>query len=80
MRSQDIEDVKAELSQIVCELPEEGSLVITRNGQPCAVLMPVHEETDLEVVALSQNQSFLKPYDQAVERAASGRWTSFDDL
>ncbi len=53
MRIQNIREVKEKLSQIVRELEQEGSVIITRNGQPCAVLMPVTEDTDLEIVALS---------------------------
>jgi prevent-host-death family protein len=80
MRIQNIREVKAKLNQIVTGLAEEGSVVITKNGQPCAVLMPVTEETDLEVVALSQNRGFWKLYDKAVDRAGSEGWTSLDDL
>lgn len=80
MRIQNIREVKAKLSQIVSGLPEEGSVVITKNGQACAVLMPVTKDTDLEVVALAHNRSFWKLYDEALDRAASEGWTSLDDL
>lgn len=80
MRIQNIREVKAKLSQIVKDLPREGSVVITKNGQPCAVLMPVTEDTDLEVVALSQNRRFWKLYDKALAHGASEGWTSLDDL
>ena len=80
MRIQNIREVKAKLSQIVKDLPREGSMVITKNGQPCAVLMPVTEDTDLEVVALSQNRSFWKLYDKTLADGASKGWTSLDDL
>ena len=53
MKIQNIREVKAKLSQIVNQLSNEGWVVITKNGQPRAVLMPVTEDTDLEVVALS---------------------------
>ena len=80
MRIQNIREVKAKLSQIVSGLRDEGSVVITKNGQACAVLMPVTEDTDLEVVALSQNRGFWKLYDEALERATSEGWTPLDDL
>lgn len=80
MRIENIREVKAKLSQIVNELPEEGSVVITRNGRPCAVLMPVTADTDLEVVALSQNRAFLKLFDQSLSRAEEEGWTALDEL
>ena len=75
MRIQNIREVKAKLSQIVANLPQEGSVVITKNGRPCAVLMPVTEETDLETVALSQNRRFWEIYDEAIGRAEEEGWT-----
>ena len=80
MRIENIREVKAKLSQMVSELPQEGSVVITKNGRPCAVLMPVTEDTDLEVVALSQNRSFWKLFDGALDRAAEQGWTRLEEL
>lgn len=80
MRMQNIREVKAKLSQIVSGLSREGSVVITRNGNPCAVLMPVTEETDLEILALSQNRSFWKMYDEALAHAAEEGWTPLEAL
>ena len=80
MRIENIREVKAKLSQMVKELPEEGSVVITRNGRACAVLMPVTDDTDLEVVALSQNRSFWKLFDGALSRAEEQGWTPLEEL
>jgi prevent-host-death family protein len=80
MKIENIRQVKANLNKIVGALPEEGSVVITRNGRPCAVLMPVTEDTDLEIVAISQNKRFWQTYDRALRRAAKAGWTSLDDL
>ena len=79
MKIQNIREVKARLSQIVADLPQEGSVVITKNGQPCAVLMPVTEQTDLETIALSQNRSFWEMYDEAIRRADQEGWTPLKD-
>ena len=57
----------------------EGSVVITKNGRPCAVLMPVTEDTDLEVLALSQNKRFWVLYDRARKRAERKGWTRLQD-
>ena len=80
MKIESIRQVKARLSQIVAALPDEGSVVITKNGRPCAVLMPVTEDTDLEIVALSQNKRFWALYDRARERAERTGWTRVEDL
>ena len=65
MRIEGIRAVKAHLNRIVGRLPAEGSVVITRNGRPCAVLMPVTEDTDLEAVALATSKRFWTTYDRA---------------
>ncbi len=80
MKIQNIREVKEKLSRIVRELETEGSVIITRNGQPCAVLMPVTEDTDLEIVALSQNRRFWKLYDASLARAHEEGWTSLEEL
>jgi prevent-host-death family protein len=80
MKIESIREVRANLNKIVGALPEEGSVVITKNGRPCAVLMPVTEDTDLEIVALSQNKRFWRTYDRALRRAEKGGWASLDDV
>ena len=80
MRIESIRHVKAQLNRIVGELPDEGSVVITKNGRPCAVLMPVTEDTDLEIVALSQNKRFWTLYDRARRRGERVGWTRLRDL
>ncbi|MGD0075010.1 MAG: type II toxin-antitoxin system Phd/YefM family antitoxin [Candidatus Binataceae bacterium] len=80
MKIESIKQVKARFNRIVSELPTEGSVVITRNGQPCAVLMPITEDTDLEVVALSQNKRFWKLYDAAADKADREGWTALDEI
>lgn len=79
MRIENIRDVKTRLSQIVKDLSEQGSVIITKNGRPCAVLMPVTDETDLEALALSQNKRFWETYDQALRRADEEGWTALED-
>jgi len=48
MKIESLREVKAKVSEIVKKSPSEKSVVITKNGRPCAVLFPVTEETDLE--------------------------------
>lgn len=80
MKILNLREVKAKLSQIVSSLSSEGSVIITRNGQPCAVLMPVTEETDLEVVAISQNRQFWELLDKASARSEKEGWTALEEL
>ncbi len=68
------------LSRLIRELPKTGSVVITKNGKPCAALMPVTKDTDLEVLALSQNKRFWRMFDAAYERGEKEGWVDFDDL
>ena len=80
MKIEAIREVKAKLNELVSNLPTEGSVIITKNGRPCAVLMPITEDTDLEVVALSQNKRFWNLYDEALRRAEREGWTALEDL
>ena len=80
MKIESIRSVKANLNRLVNELPNQGSVVITKNGRPCAVLMAVTEETDLEVVALSQNKAFWRAFEAALRRGPTKGWTKLEDL
>ena len=79
MKIESTREVKANLNRIVGALPEEGSVVITKNGRPCAVLMPVAEDTDLEIVAISQNKRFWQTYNRALRRAEKEGWAPLED-
>jgi prevent-host-death family protein len=78
VKVENIKQVKARFNRIVKDLATEGSLVITRNGRPCAVLMPLTEDSDLEVIALSQNKRFWKLFDAAVAKADKQGWTELN--
>ena len=41
MKFERLRDVKGKLRRIIKKLPEDRSVVITKNGRPCAVLLPV---------------------------------------
>jgi prevent-host-death family protein len=56
VKIESLRDVKANLSKIVKKLPADRSVVITKNGRPCAVLFPVTEDTDIESMVLAQNK------------------------
>lgn len=79
MKIESIKAVKARFNRIVSDLSRDGSMVITKNGKPCAVLMPITKDTDLEIVALSQNKRFWQLYDSAIEKANKRGWTPLDE-
>jgi prevent-host-death family protein len=80
VKIENIRRVKANLNRIVNQLPSDGSVVITKDGRPCAVLMPITEDTDLEAIALAQNKRFWRLFDAAAARAEEEGWTRLDDL
>ena len=56
MKTENISEVKTRLSRYIKDLLKTGSVVITKNGRPCAALKPVTEDTDFKALALSQNK------------------------
>ena len=68
MKIESLREVKANLSKIIKELPSERSVVITKNGRPCAVLFPVKEETDLESMLLAHQKTSGKCLTEPIKR------------
>jgi len=77
MKIESIREIKTRFSRYVKDLPKTGSVLITKNGRPCAALVPVTDDTDLEALALSQNKRFWKIIDDAIER---GKKEGYVDL
>ena len=80
MKIETLREVKAKLSKILRDLPTHRSVVITRNGRPCAVLLPVNEETDLEALVLSQRRDFWDLFDRAHAEGSKKGFTKLKDL
>ncbi len=80
MKIENVRQAKAKLNRLISELPKTGSVVITKNGRPCAALMPITEDTDLEALALSQNKRFWRMFDAAYKRAEKEGWLDLEDL
>ena len=80
MKVENIREVKTRFSRYVRDLPKSGSVLITRNGRPCAVLVPITEDTDLEVLALSQNKRFWKLIDTEIEHAKKEGFSDLENL
>ena len=80
MKIENVREVKARLSRLISDLPKTGSVVITKNGKPCAALMPITEDTDLEALALSHNKRFWRIFDAAYKEAEKEGWTDLEEL
>ena len=80
MRIESLREVKAKLSKIVRDLPSDRSVVITKNGRPCAVLFPVTKETDLESLLLAQNKDFWRLFDRAHKEGEKKGFTRLEDV
>lgn len=80
MRIESLREVKAKLSKIVRDLPSDRSVVITKNGRPCAVLFPVTKETDLESLLLAQNKDFWRMFDRAHKEGVKKGFTRLDEI
>jgi prevent-host-death family protein len=80
MKIENIREVKTRFSHYIKELSKTGSVVITKNGRPCAALVPVTEDTDLEALALSQNKRFWNLIDNAIARAKQEGFVDLEDL
>ena len=80
MKVENIREVKTRFSRYVKELPRSGSLLITKNGRPCAALVPVTADTDLEALALSRSKRFWKLIDDAIARGKKEGYVDLADL
>ena len=80
MKIESLREVKAKLSKIVKDLPSDRSVVITKNGRPCAVLVPVTEDTDLESMLLAQRKDFWQLLDRAHKEGEKKVFTPLEDL
>ncbi len=80
MKIENIREVKTRFSRYIKDLSKTGSVVITKNGRPCAALVPVTEDTDLETLALSQNKRFWNLIDNAITRGKQEGFVDLEDL
>jgi prevent-host-death family protein len=80
VKIESLREVKANLSKIVKDLPAERSVVITKNGRPCAVLFPVTKDTDLESMLLAQRKDFWQLVDRAHKEGEKKGFTKLENL
>jgi prevent-host-death family protein len=80
MKIENIREVKTRFSRYIKDLSKTGAILITKNGRPCAALVPVTEDTDLEALALSQNKRFWSLIDNAIARGKKEGFIDLEDL
>jgi len=80
VRIENIREVKARFSRYLKDLSKTGSVVISKNGRPCAALVPVAEDTDLEALALSLNKRSWNLIDNAIARGRQEGFVDLEDL
>ncbi len=59
MKRAPLHEVQNKLSEMVKET-ESGPVVITKNGKPCAALVHLAEDEDMETFLLSHSPCFLE--------------------
>jgi len=80
VKFENIREVKARFSRYLKDLSKTGSVVISKNGRPCAALVPVAEDTDLEALALSLNKRSWNLIDNAIARGRQEGFVDLEDL
>lgn len=64
MKIASVADVKAHLSAYLRET-QHGPVIITRNGRPSAVLLPIEDEAELERLILAYSPKFRAIIEQS---------------
>ena len=77
MKIASIADVKANLSAYV-HASQEELVVITRNGKPAAMLIPVDDATELERLVLAYSRRLQAILSEAREQVRAGKTMQHD--
>jgi antitoxin (DNA-binding transcriptional repressor) of toxin-antitoxin stability system len=80
VKIENIREVKTRFSRYIKELSETAPSSLPKNGRPCAALVPVTEDTDLEAVPLSQNKRFRNFIDNEIARGQPEGFIDLEDL
>ena len=72
MKIASVADVKAKLSGYI-KASETGPIVITKNGKPVALLLAVHDEDEIERMALAYSPKFQSIVQTAEKQIRTGK-------
>ena len=79
MKIASVADVKAHLSAYI-KASEDELVVITKNGKPVAVLLPMDDDDELERLALAYSRRFQAILHDARTQIQSGNGIAHDDF
>ena len=79
MKIASVADVKANLSAYIKASADE-LVIITRNGKPVAVLLPMEDDDELERLALAYSRRFQAILHEAREEIRTGGGIAHDDF
>ena len=79
MKIASVADVKAHLSAYI-KASEDELVVITKNGKPVAVLLPMEDDDELERLTLAYSRRFQSILQEAREHVRAGGGIAHDDF
>ena len=79
MKIASVADVKAHLSAYI-KASEDELVVITKNGKPVAVLLPMEDDDELERLTLAYSRRFQSILQEAREQVRVGSGIAHDDF
>ena len=79
MKIVSLAQARSKFSEYV-NISQNELVVVTKNGQPAAVIMAISNQDDLESLALVANPRFRKLLENAAERVASHKYTTMSEM
>ena len=74
-----LDKVRAHFREIVAALPEEA-VIVTRNGEPAALMLPLSKDDDVESILLLNSRSFRRLIEESRAQARSGQTLSHEEF
>src|SRR6266542_3138247 len=71
MKIAPLAEIKDKFSAYV-EACKESPVVVTKNGKPVAMLIPIEDEDDLDSLLLAHNPRFQQILEEALQRVQAG--------
>jgi prevent-host-death family protein len=79
MKIASVADVKAHFSAYL-KASADGAVVVTRNGKPCAVLLGVSDEEELERLVMAHSPRLQAILNAAKKRMQAGKGIPHDEF